>query len=341
MTMYLLNGGEQVSLPARPIVVRLQASGVLGEHRLVAAVPYGEPVAVRRPGMLLLPRIDQPTTVRLFPALGSELFPPQTQLNVLVGPDGLDPDADHVSLSVDVSGLPLRELVTLEPSGATVTVTALGRRVDPRLSPDAEAARDVARELLGVPFVAADAAVDVRVGIDISPSMRPYADDGSLAALLEVFAGLASVIDPNAELEAVLCGRTIIGLPPEPLDRFAAAAVAEVGRQPLVTGLRTSGLPGASPGVVSYLISDAVPPDLDRRHDDPPHVVVLGDPAFAQAGTLAEVPASTVVPVAVGSVSVAAGSGGPEPGTALRWERHQLRAIVGSLLVSYQQQVAG
>ncbi len=324
MTMFLLDGGGQVNLPARPLVVRLHGSGPVAEHRLVAAVAVGEPVAMHRPGLLLLPRINQTTTVRLLPRLGSELFAPQSLLTVIVGPDGNDPNADYVSISVDVSGLPLHELVRLEPQGSTVTVTALGRRLDAKLSPQAEAARDLARELLGVPYVEADRAVEVRVGVDTSPSMQPFAADGSMTALLEVLAGVASVVDPNGELEAVLCGRTTTPLPATPVDRFAETTVAAVARQPLATGARTSTLATNRDRTLTYLVSDGAPADLLRRADRPPHLIVLGDAGFADAGTLAGLDLSTVV--------AAAGSGSA---AGLRWEHVELRGIVSSLLAGF------
>lgn len=324
MVMYLLNGGEQVGLPTRPLVVRLQAGGPMGDHRLVASVPDGQPLALQRQGMIVLPRISQPTTVRLFPALGLELFPPQSLLTVVVGPDGADPDADYISLAVDVSGLPQRELVLIEPAGSTLQVTALGRRLDPKLSPHAEAARDVARELLGVPFVPTTQAVDIRIGVDTSASMRAYATDGTLEAVLETLAGVASVIDPNGTLEAVLCGRLATRLKGEPIDRFGTVTTAAVLAQPLVTGSRSATLDTDRADTITYLVSDGVPADLSRRNDEPPHLVVVGDAEFAAAGTLAQVPASTVI---------AARDGADHQG--LRWDPVELRSIVGSLLTSY------
>ena len=325
VTTYLLNGGERVSLPMRPMVVRFQTSGAVGEYRLVAAVPEGEVLALPRPGMLVLPRITQPTTVRILPALGSELFPAQTVINVLIGPDGGDPEADYVSMTVDASMLPQRELVQLAPFGSTVRVTALGRRPDLPLGPDAEAARDLTRELLGVAFVPADRTVDIRVGVDISPSMRGFAAGGTLAAVLDTFAGIASVIDPNDELEAVLCGALATRLEAVPIKDFAEATVAAVSQQPWSTGSRSATLATADARTVTYLVTDGVPADLRRRPDEPPHLVVLGDPDFARGGTLRRVSRATVV-----SAGPAADPSGP------RWDRAQLRSIVGSLLDAYQ-----
>ncbi len=92
MTMYLLKGGEQVSLQTRPLIVRYEPPSAT-PFRLVASVPEGKPVVVERHQMLVLPRLAQPTTVRMLPAGGDDLFPPHSVLNVLIGPDGANPDA--------------------------------------------------------------------------------------------------------------------------------------------------------------------------------------------------------------------------------------------------------
>ncbi len=324
MTLYLLNGGESVPLPTRPIVVRVQSGGGPVGHRLVAAVPEGAPapVALERHGMLVLPRLTAPTAVRLMPQPGLELFAGQTVLTVLVGPDGGDPDADYAQISVDVSGLPVADLLTLRPGAGSITVTALGRRKDPTLPPHAELARDVARELLGLAYVSADRAVDLVIGVDCSPSMRSYVGDGLLEAVLETFAGVASVIDPNGEVEGVLCGRQANRLAPDAIDTFAASTVKAVAARPLVTGLRSAVLDASRPATLTYLVTDALPPDLNH-HKQPLHVVLLADqhPAGRDDGK----PAASVTTIF--PQESAYGS--------LKWDRHQARAIVESLLVDY------
>ncbi len=318
MTLYLLKGGEQVSLPTRPLVVRVQSPTGAVAHRLRAAVPPNAPppVALERYGMLVLPRLTGPTTAQLIPAPGLDLFPPQTVLNVLVGPDGGDPNADYAQLTVDVSGLPVADLVTFVPAGASVQVQALGRPKDPDLPPHAELARDVTRELLGRPTVARDEAVDLVIGVDCSPSMRSYAVDGSLEATLEVFAGVASVLDPDAEVEGVLIGRQAMRLRSEAIDTFARSTAEAVRRQPLVTGFRSAALGAPASGSLGYLLTDAVPADFTGGAGSP-HLVILG-----ARGEVSSAMPSTAVPVGA-SVGVP------------RWDRHQMRVIVASLLGPY------
>ena len=325
VAMFLLKGGEQMMLPARPLVVRHQA-GMDGAHyRLVASVPSGEPIVVQRQGMLVLPRIHQPTTVRLLPAPGTSQFPPQSVLTVLIGPDGGNPDADYAQLSLDVSGLPQEDLVRLEPHGTSITVQSLSTPHTPKLPPQAELARDVARELLGVSFVA-DRAVDVVVGVDCSPSMRRLLDDGAIEAALNMFAGLASVIDPNHEVEAVLCGRVATRLPAEPIDTFAAITVTELARQPLATGCRSRGLSTAGSRSLTYLISDGVPADWRQRNDPPPHLALLASGRFAPIYDRSPESRITVLP----TERVRADS-------SLAWDRSEMRSIVTSLLHSYDR----
>ena len=318
MTLYLLKGGEQVSLPTRPLVIRVQSPTGAVSHRLRAAVPPGAPapVALERYGMLVLPRLSGPTTAQLIPAPGLDLFPPQSVLNVLVGPDGGDPNADYAQLTVDVSGLPVADLVTFVPAGPSIQVQALGRPKDPDLPPHAELARDVTRELLGRPTVSRDDAVDLVIGVDCSPSMRSYTGDGSLEATLEVFAGVASVLDPDAEVEGVLVGRQSMRLRPEAIDTFARSTTEAVGRQPLITGLRSATLGSPAAGALTYLVTDAVPADFVAGPDRP-HLVILGargEVGPGLSGTAVPIAATTSVP---------------------RWDRHQMRVVVASLLGPY------
>ena len=329
MTLYLLNGGEQIALPTRPMVVRIQQAGSVVNYQLTATVAEGAPppVAVERYGMLILPRVTSPTTVRLLPPAGTAHFPPQSVLTVLLGPDGGDPNGDYVQLSVDVSGLSASDLVTLTPGASSIMVQALGRRRDPVLPPHAELARDVARELLGVAFVAPSRAVDLIVGVDCSPSMRSFGDDGLLTAVLETFAGIASVVDPNGEVEAVLCGRHATRSSPVAIDAFAESTVKAFAQQPLVTGLRSAELDASHPSTMTYLVTDAIPADLSRRRG-PLHVVLLADHRAVSAPSNGQ-SSRRVTPFPVD----------PDPlAGELRWDRGRARTVVSSLLVDYSGQ---
>ena len=325
MAMNLLKGGEQVYLQTRPLIIRQQLSGGSSAFRLVATVPRGEPIVVQRQGMLVLPRISQATTVRLLPEPGRDRFPPQSVLTVVIGPDGGNPDADYAQLSLDVSGLPTEDLVLLEPQGTTIKVTSLSIPHTSKLPPQAELARDLAREILGVAFVAQHA-VDVVVGVDCSPSMRSFVADGTVEAALNTLAGVASVLDPNGEVEAVLCGRVATRLESEPLDTFAAKTVGEVARQPLRTGCRSAALRTSGEKTLTYLITDAVPADLLRRDDEPPHLAILARTGTGDVDPTPAAPLATVLPVA-----------DHRPAQDLIWERYAARPIVESLLRSYRR----
>ena len=322
MTTYVLKGGEQISLPTRPLIVQYEPSGAAVPFRLVASVPNGTPIAIERQGMLVLPKLQQPTTVRVLPD-GGELFPPQSLVNVVIGPDGSGPAPDYVKISLDLSGLPSEELFLLEPQGPTIRVTSLSMPNAPKLPAQAELARDVARELLGVSYVA-QRAVDLTVGVDCSPSMRFFVADGSLEAALNIFAGMASVIDPNHAVEPVLCGRVATRLTAEPIDEFAAKTVAEVRTQPLATGCRSAALTTNGAKTITYLISDGIPADLRQRKDAPPHLAVLSVGSAAEPPPLPPGVVATMMPVSAGQRQ-----------RGVLWDRWAARTIVGSLLTSY------
>jgi len=324
MAIFLLKGGEQVALQTRPLIVRLQSVAGPSRYRLKASVPAGEPIVVERQGMLVLPRILQPTTVRLLPAQEGQTFPPQSVLTVVIGPDGGNPDADYAQVSLDVSGLPQEDLILCEPQGPTIRVTSLSVPHSPKLPPQAELARDVARELLGVAFVAQQA-VDVVVGIDCSPSMQSYLADGTLEAALHTFAGMASVIDPNHEVEAVLCSRISTRLQAQPIDAFAEQTLTELKRQPLVTGCRSSTLATDDVKSLTYLVTDSVPADLTHRSDKPPHLAILAPKGFASVPFLPSASPFSMMPT------------DRRTGGSVMWDRVRIREIVDSLLASYRQ----
>ena len=327
MVLYLLNQGEQASLPAGPLLIRLQGRNA-DLPRLMASGSAGTPLtaprAFARPGGLLLPRIEEPTTITLLPPGSLELFPPQSIAIVAIGPDGGDPEADHVQLTFDVSGLPLADLALLKPAGSYIGVAARGPRQEPPLPPTAQLARDVARELLGLAYVSSENAVDVVVGVDCSPSMRPWLEAGVLEAVLEIFSGLASVIDPNGRVDAVLCGRKATKLPAETIDVFASTVTAEAKRYPLVTGLRSATLPAGTSATVTYLVTDGLPPDLDAQQNCP-HLAIVGD---ASAGSPEHRQSrAPMTPVFADR----------RPRDGVRWDRPEMRSIVASLLTAYER----
>jgi hypothetical protein len=325
MAINLLKGGEQALLPAPPLILRQQQDGNASGIRLVASVPQGDPIIVQRQGVLVLPRIHQPTTVRLLPELGRDVFPPQSVMTVVIGPAGDNPDADYAQLSLDVSGLPEEDLVLLEPYGTTIKVTSLSVPHAPTLPPQAELARDVARELLGVSFVAQHA-VDLIVGIDCSPSMRSFVEDGTVEAALNAFAGIASVVDTNGELEGVLCGRVATRLPPQRLDKFATLTVDELRHQPLKTGCKSAALQTAGDKTLTFLITDSVPADLHHRQDQPPRLAVLAPTGAGGAKALSGDQLGTVLQASE-----------ERPDRDLVWDRYQIRPIVESLLSEYRR----
>lgn len=331
MVLHLLNPGDRVRLPACPLLVRLEV-GHARPPRLAVVGPEGSalaaPRALSRPGGLLLPRLTATATVELWPPDGLTMFEAASIITVSVGPDGDDPEADQVRLTFDVSGLPRADLAVLTPQGHEIEVTGRGSRGEPPLPPTAQAARDVARELLGLAYVSGEHAVDIVVGLDCSPSMRPWVQGGVAETVLEVFAGLASVLDPNGHIDAVLCGRSATNLKPAGIDVFATEVTTEARRHPLTTGLRSRLLAASTPETLTYLVTDGIPPDFERQTGSP-HLVVVQE---ALPGRSVQPKADrwmTTLPVA----EPAATGGG--------WSRDRMRPVVASLLTAYTDRDAG
>jgi len=208
----------------------------------------------------------------------------------------------------------------LEPAGANISVRASARMRDPKLPPTAEVARDIARELMGTSFLPSSHAVDLVVGIDSSPSMRRHVTDGTIESLLNVFAGVASVVDPNGLLEAVLCGRSLTHLEPEPIATFAATTSTVLARQPLLTGCRSAGLGATADNALVYLVTDGMPDPTQPEHKSI-HQVLLSADGVDWPGLVTDGVRATHVGIAAE--------------TDARWSSERCRPLVESLLKSY------
>lgn len=334
MTTFMLKTGHQAQLAAQPIVVRVQSGDGAEPHRLEVLGEQRQPVSVDRHGMLVLPVVDQRITVRVLPS-GEGRFPSQSLITLMVGPDSRDPDVDRAMLDqVDVSGLAFRDLITVEPVGERLQVTALGTVADTPLPPRAEMARDAARELLGVPQAATADAMDISVAVDVSVSMRQPITDGTVEATLEFLAGLGSVVAAGRSLDVSLCGQTLQRLATEPPEKFTAAAMASVAEAPLTTGFRSALAGPGGPRSLVFLITDGIPADLDVVDPSvdsvrPPHLVLLVPSGFAETVRVPEGVPYTVIGVEP------VGSGRT---TSLGSDRRQCTEIVRSLLVGYDAQ---
>lgn len=273
MPTYVLEGGTSITLPAKPVTVRLHSQA--DPVRLTALVDGAEiQVIMPMPGHLVVPRVEAPTTIRITPAGAGQRFGGGAVLDLMVGHDArseLDPDRGVLN-NLDVSGLTQRDILLLEPEGADdqsrIRVTVLGpAAAEAPLPPGASVARDAARELLGTDHIPASAAVNAVVAVDVSASMAAAVADGTVAAAVEIVAGVHRVIGkPGDSLRACLIGRRPRWLAPAAPESLAAGVRQECGNLDLVTGFRSAAAlqsPGGGADTITWLITDGVPADID------------------------------------------------------------------------------
>ncbi|MDN5726785.1 MAG: hypothetical protein L0G99_12765 [Propionibacteriales bacterium] len=291
MPTYVLEGGTSITLPAKPVTVRLHSQA--DPVRLTVLVDGSEIQAITpMPGHLVVPRVDAPTTIRVTPAGDGQRFGGGAVLNLMVGHDArseLDPDRGVLN-SLDVSGLTQRDILLLEPEGSgeqsRIRVTVLGpAAAEAPLPPGASVARDAARELLGTDHIQASTAVNAVVAVDVSASMLSAVADGTVAAAVEIVAGVHRVIGkPGDSLRACLVGRRARWLPPAAPESLAASLRQECADLDLVTGFRSAAAlssPGGRADTITWLITDGVPADIDAlaARDDVHLIMVVPNSA--------------------------------------------------------------
>lgn len=338
MPTYVLEGGSAITLPAKPVSIRLQSSRSAAVR--LEAVGIDGPVRsiAPAPGMLVVPQVPGPVTVRAVPAEGGR-FESGSVLNLTIGYESrqdLDPDRGVLN-GLDVSGLQHRDVVMLEPNGDRIGVTVLGpAAAEEPLSPGAELARDAAREVLGTDQLPSRSAVTAVVAIDVSASMRPLHADGTVAQVLDILAGVHRVVGRPAK--GSLRGCLVAGqgrwLSPAPPERFAQEAVQAAQDLPLSTGFRSaavldpqrSGAPADSP-VLHWLVTDGAPGDvaaLQGRTDV--HLVCLVPNSARETGLGQGLPTTVVGLPDMAGQTAAFGQDGAA-----------VRDIVSSLVTPFQQ----
>lgn len=302
MTTYILRTGSEVAVPAAPLVAQAQpvqvGRGAFG-HRWSVRGTTTQPPFIERPDRIVLPSITEPVTLRILPDQsdgrvdGPSRFEPQSVVTVVIRHDRAAADTDQVILDeVDLSGLTHRDLIQLVPDGRRIRVIGLRTAADTPLPPVAEIARDAAREVLGVPQVEADRAVELSALVDLSASMRPALGDGSVAAACDVLAGIGSVISPGRQLTAAAGALTTRRLATAPPDRFAAEVTSALagpdqgsGDQSGTrwgTGFRSAAEPAAAGSADrsrTVLVTSGVPADWsDAAGANRRQLLILGSP---------------------------------------------------------------
>ncbi|MFW6598194.1 hypothetical protein ACQBAU_15920 [Propionibacteriaceae bacterium Y2011] len=344
MPTYVLEGGKSITLPARPVTIRLQASNARAR---LSAIGLDGPVRSITPaaGLLVVPQVDQTITVQALPD-GADRFGPGSLLNLTVGYESrqdLDPDRGVLN-GLDVSGLMRRDIVTLDPEGDRIRVSVLGpAAAEAPLPPGAAMARDAAREILGTDQLTGRYAVDAVVAVDVSASMRPLLTDGTVAQVVDILAGVHRVIGRPADesLRACLVAGRARWLPTTPPERLTAAVTEAVADLPLTTGFRASealqrpgptGKAGESEGprTVTWLITDGAPAEAATLAGTPGAHLVLVMPNSAREVALHQHLATTVVGLP---------DSASQPAT-FGSDRNAVTDIVASLVAPLRDQVA-
>ncbi|NMN95066.1 hypothetical protein [Antrihabitans stalactiti] len=291
MPTYVLEGAGRAVFPRRPIVVSMTVVGPVASATIRALVNGVDDSRVVRPtpGLLVLPRVDAPTVLRLMPA-GPAEFPPDTTVHLtLAVEDRSDPDPDRAVLGpIDVSGLTHIDVAALESVGEGISVAALrgGREIE--LGPVANQARVATRAVLGVDQLPEHAQADIAIAVDMSASMLPAFADGSVAAVVDVISGIASVVAPHRRIRLCLADASPRWLEIEDLATASAVVTAEVVNVVLVSGFQSaavSQLDGSAADMVTFILTDAVPADsnglaYDTR--DSRHIVTIQTPFDGQ-----------------------------------------------------------
>lgn len=322
MPTYVLEGGGRAKLPAKPLTLRVQAPE--GTPPELAAFVGGQPdhrAITPMPGMLVLPRVESDTVVRVLPGTGDTFGSASVlSLSAAIEIHGDSDPERAVMSSIDVSGLSGRDLVTVRPAGSELEVVAMGLVADAPLPELAGRARDAARELLGTERVPDDLTVGLDLVVDTSASMRPHVLDGSVAAVVEVVAGVSRVVCGEHELTATLSSARAQRLPATAPDALPKTVHDALVAAPMTTGFRSRS--GDSPsGSIACVVSDAIPADLPAEGA---HLLALLPDSTAAVLAPRMPRPSTVVPVSEWGSESAYG--------LLTSDPQMLRRVVSTLL---------
>lgn len=338
MPTYILEGAVHVDLTPGPLTLSMSLEGPTTEALLEAVVAGQrvDSVLRPRPGLMIVPRIDAVLTVRVVP-LGIERFPPGTTANVSVTVnDAQNGDPERaVLIPIDLSGLTNRDLFVFERTANHIQVRA-ARVLPPSADLGAlgNAARIAATEILGVQALDEVIAVNVVAALDGSASFASLIEDDSADAILRVLAGICEVVAAGKRVSGAILGSRPAPVAVRGADDLADAMVTTWVQHPLSVGLRSRGEASVvSPGTttVTYVITDAVPADLDAWDSAAPtggglhHLVVLGTQAAWRLQSTSRIP-STLVEISPGETLL---------GVSLLAHPQILRELVTSLMAGY------
>jgi hypothetical protein len=238
------------------------------------------------PTVLVLREVTGKTLVRVLPPR-APAFAERTVVRLTLRIDAPAAQYEITVQPVDVSSLPLRDLVSVEPVGDELRVTARDAVSDLPVGELAGRARGEARRLLGFDRVRDDRAVRVAVGVDVSASMATALRDGSVHVAVDVLAGLWQVVGDEDEFPLLcLLGEEATWLPPVAPAEMASALADHVQRHGFELGSRARipdpGRPSARP-TARFLVTDGIPADFARIPDGEVGLVVVGGGVAAAA----------------------------------------------------------
>lgn len=198
MVTYVLDGKSKAHLPKRPLMVSMSVVGASGSAALdVRRGGVSDPTVIAHsPGMLILPRVEHEMLLVAVPAQGNSTFPSGTTIHVSVAVDSSqEADPDRAQLTPrDVSGLSYLELATIGPDGDRIAVVTRLEEPEVELGPLASLARAAARTVLRVDQLSESQQTMLDIRVDTSASMLPAIYDGSVRAIVEILAGVSTVI---------------------------------------------------------------------------------------------------------------------------------------------------
>ncbi len=271
MPAYVLDGAGRVDLPRRPLAVTADAGAVSIELSATAQSGGSAGAVHPRAGLMILPRIADVTTVSARPGNGLIAFPQGTILRVTISVDSQnDPDPDRAELRpMDVSGLHRADLATVSVGVSSLEIVSRRTEIDVALGELAAVARSSARGVLRTDRLRDGDGYSVSIDIDSSMSMLPRFDDFSAAAIVDLLAGVSTVLGDTTPIVSILGVR--LNTVPECDLRELRSVVQEVlDSVPLGVGFRSAlSAQAATARHMVYTITDGVPADLGIAEADP------------------------------------------------------------------------
>ncbi|MFB9164004.1 VWA domain-containing protein [Arthrobacter psychrochitiniphilus] len=296
MPTYMLEGAAEVKLNVRPLrfILRLEGPGVQGwleisqDSRAVQNV-------MRPPSadsMVILPQVAGATMVSLLP-VGMERFPAPTIAHLsIVVEDKVTADPQRVVLApVDVSGLDRKDLIFISPGEGALSVRAAHNQADADLGALGNAARVATREILGLQWVEPALSVNMVVAVDGSGSTVDLVQEGTIATVAQVIAGISQVVSNGRDVNAAIVDESFHLLPPADLAQLPALINEHFKNRIPSSGFRSTsrldshyGLPAQQ---LVYLLTDGLPADAEElprygSGEEIRHIVAVGDPAAWQ-----------------------------------------------------------